>query len=45
MAIFNIDPDKDYAFNGKVKSGITISQGNNVVFIPTEIVEKIQSSK
>lgn len=45
MALFNIDPETEYNLQGKVVSGVTISQGNNVVFIPTEIVTKIQEMK
>lgn len=44
VTLININPDADYSMKGSSKAGITVSQGNNVVLLPPEIVEKIKGA-
>lgn len=44
MTLININPDADYSMRGNSKAGISLVQGNNVVSLPPEVVEKIKES-
>lgn len=45
MALISINEEEEYTVHGDSKAGISLRQGNNVVIIPPEIVEKIKASK
>lgn len=40
--IIAINPDEKFVVNGNDKAGFTISQGDGVIFLPPEVVEKLR---
>jgi hypothetical protein len=45
MALISINEEEEYTVHGDSKAGMSVRQGNNVIIIPPEVVEKIKASK